>query len=474
MGRPPLHQQPNTLLAHWIRRCGLSGQRFARLIRERGAEQGVTGLGTDESRVRAWLKGSVPRDPVPRLIVEVLSAESGLDLTSADVGLPGDEGPMGVRIPWTRAAALAALTQIARSQMMLPDSRTGPDARVLTGDQLLAPLHDWSITHSTGRQPGEGGRMGMSDVQGIHEVTAAFRDLDNRHGGVLAPSAVLAQTADVLARLKSGTYSGPVGAALFSAAADLAGVAGWMLFDAGHHTTAQRTFVAALHAAAEGGDKRLGAHILQCMARQMSHLDRVEDAHDLIALAQYGARRHLSPAASSLLAALEARFLAILGRIDESERAAGRALDAFERVAPDGEDDYLAFFDLAELQATLGMAHQIAAKHLEAGTARTMHLRRSTHLVGAALAARPDHRHRSLAFDHLGLARTHVAAGEIDGAAAETARCLQLLGTVRSRRVADRLAELYVEAEPAAESAAGNEMREQIRVHLRGEAVHCP
>ncbi|WP_051338435.1 hypothetical protein [Streptomyces flavidovirens] len=202
------------------------------------------------------------------------------------------------------------------------------------------------------------------------------------------------------------------------------------------------------------------------MARQMSHLGHVDDAPDLVALAQYGARRHLSPATTSMLVALEARFQAILGRIDDSEAAADRALAAFDRVNPADEDPHMAFFDAAELQATLGMAHQIAARHLDKGTARTRHVRLSADLVGAALAARPDHRRRSRAFEHLGLARTHLAADDVDGAAEETTHCLQMLGTVRSRRVTDRLGELYAEAEPVAETAPERELRERIHNHL--------
>ena len=184
-----------------------------------------------------------------------------------------------------------------------------------------------------------------------------------------------------------------------------------------------------------------------------------------MALAQYGARRQLTPAATSMLAALEARFHAIVGNSAESESAAGRALDAYERVEPTAEAPHMAFFDLPELHATLGMAHQIAAKHSQ-GKARTSHVRRSTDLVMAALAERPAHRQRSKAFDHLGLARTHLAGSDVDGAAEETTHCLEMLGTVQSLRVADRLGELYKEAEPYAETTAGRELREQIRSEL--------
>lgn len=476
MGRPPLDKQPNTLLAHWMSRCCLTRQRLARLITERAAQQGITGLATDESRVRAWLKGSVPRDPVPRLIAEVLSAEAGMALTCADIGLPGETGPTGISSPWTRTSAIAALSQIIRSELMLPDTRTGPDAaNVLTGNTLISPLQEWALSHPDGREeasrPTRGRRIGMADVEGIREITTAFRDLDNRHGGVLSRSAVLAQTDAVLAMLRSGTctYTEEVGRALFSATADLGSVAGWMAFDAGRHAAAQRMFISALHAAAEGRDRRIGAHILQCMARQMSHLGHVDDALDLVALAQYGARRHLSPAATSMLAALEARFQAIAGNTADSDAAVGRALDAFERVEPTSEDPHMMFFDLPELRATLGMAHQIAAKHLD-GKARRNHVRRSADLVGAALTERPQHRRRSMAFDHLGLARTHLVGGEVEGAADETKRCLELFGTVQSLRVADRLGELYEEAAPFSDTAAGRELRERVHDQLVSRA----
>ncbi|MFJ8158367.1 transcriptional regulator [Streptomyces sp. NPDC094468] len=464
MGRPRGDQQPNALLQHWMNRCdGMSRGRLARLVTARGVEQGITGLGTDESRVRAWLKGSVPREPVPRLILEVLSAESGVALSYADIGLPGDTAADGIRTPWTRTGALAALTHHVRREMMLHDSRTGPEASVHTGNDLLEPLQEWVVARPDATDPSDrrpGRRIGTSEVESIRLITSTFRDLDNRHGGVLSRSAVLAQTDAVLDMLKTSVYTEASGRALFSAAADLGSVAAWMTFDAGRHAIAQHTFIAALHAAAEGGDKRIGAHILQCMARQMSHLGHVEDALDLVALAQYGARRDLTPTGTSMLAALEARFLAILGRISDSDAAAGRALDAFEHVQPD-EDPHLSFFDLPELQATLGMAHQIAAKHLD-GAARTRQVQRSTTLVEAALAGRPDHRRRSAAFDHLGLARTHLAGGEVDGAAEETARCLEALSTIQSQRVADRLVELHREADPFADTAPGRELREQI------------
>ncbi|MFI1532063.1 transcriptional regulator [Streptomyces griseus] len=473
MGRPPIDRRPNALLAHWHGRTGMSNAELARAITTRAAELGERNLATDESSVRRWLKGESPRAPVPQIICDVISEALGVHLICADLGLPGPQGLQHTGhpdLPWEASSTIGALTHIIRSEVMLPTTRTTPEARnVHAGPQLLDSLQTWvrapSSVSDTAPPNAAAARIGMSDVEGIRAVTATFRDLDNRHGGVLSRKAVIGQLDEAVGML-TGTYTAETGRALFSAVADLGSVAGWMTFDAGRHASAQRIFVTALHAAAQGGDKALGAHLLQCMARQMSHLGHYADALDLVELAQYGARRRLSPASTSMLASLEARFHAILGNLDESERAAGQAQEAFTRITPGEEPQHLAFFDEPELCATLGVAHQIAAKN-SAGAHRTRRAEKSAALIDQALAHRPEHRVRSKAFDHLGLARTHLAIGEVDGAHEETRRALDLFGRIGSRRVADRLVELHDEAAPFADGRTGSELRQLIVAAVR-------
>ncbi|MHC3456078.1 transcriptional regulator [Streptomyces prasinus] len=469
MGRPPIDRRPNELLAHWLARTGMSRVALARAVTERATELGERGIATDESRVRRWLKGETPRPPTPQMITDVIGARLGLHLTCSDLGFPGPQGPDGARhpdFPWETASTIGALTDITRSEFMLPTSRTSTEAQsVHTGDHLLDPLQRWTsatpLAEGLEALQARSGRIGTTQVEGIRAATAMFRDLDNRHGGAVSRKAVIGQLDDTVAMLNSCSYTAATGQALFSAVADLGSVAGWMTFDAGRHTSAQRLFVTALHAAAEGGDKALGAHILQCMARQMSHLDHYEDALDLVALAQFGARRRMTPATISMLASLEARFHAILGNLDDSERAADHAQDAFTRIAEAAEPAHMAFFDAAELSATLGVAHQIAAKNSN-GAHRLQRAEKSVLLINQALAHRPEHRVRSKAFDHLGLARTYVAAEELDGALLETRQALDLFGMIESRRVADRLVELHEEAEPFADGQVGGELRQLI------------
>ncbi|MER5358560.1 transcriptional regulator [Streptomyces sp. NPDC002785] len=444
---------------------------LARAVTKQARTQGHSDINPDESSVRRWRNGEEPRHPVPQLIADVISERAGISLSPADLGLPDlSPVPQGTGLPWQPGTSIQALLHLTRSEVMRTHTRnSGSAAHVHKGSALLDPLQQWAtapaspMTVPAGRT---GGQIGAADVEGIRAVTAMYRDVDNRHGGALSRRAVVAQLNDAVSLLHTCTYTEATGRELLSAVADLGSVAGWMSFDADHHSSAQKLFITSLHAAAEAGDKALGAHILQCMARQMSHLERYEDALALVDLAQYGARRRLSPATSSMLASLEARFQAILGNLTDSETAAGRAEDAFTGIVPGNEPTHMTFFDTAELSATIGVAHQIAARHSE-GPDRARRAKAGVHLIQHALESRPNHRVRSKAFDHLALARTHLTVGELEGAHQETIHALDLFGTINSHRVGDRLTELHDEALPYAKSAPAIDLRERIAHAVR-------
>ncbi|MCQ8836188.1 hypothetical protein, partial [Streptomyces malaysiensis] len=478
MGRPPIDRRPNERLAHWLIRSGLSNAKLATAVKDLAARHGVKGVHPDESRARRWLSGEKPREPVPDLITKILSERTGLPLTREDLGFPAHQRTVSLdpsELPWRSGSTIEAIVHLTRSEIMLPHTRHSPDAaHIHSGKSLLDPLHQWAtalpselIERPAGHTPT--GRVGAREIAGIRAVTEMFRDADNRHGGVLSRRAVIAQMADAIAMLDSCSYTQATGRELFSAVADLGSVAGWMSFDAGMHKSAQKLFITALHAASEGADKAVGAHILQCMARQMSHLAHYNDALDLVALAQYGGRRQTSPATKSMLASLEARFNAILGHLDESERAAGRAEELFTLINPDEEPPHMAFFDTAELSATLGVAHQIAARKSQ-GPHRTRRADKSLDLLEHALSLRPIHRTRSKAFDHLALARTHLVVSEIGGAHHETDMALTLFGTISSKRVADRLTELHDEAAEFSDAAEAADLRNRIRATVTAAA----
>ncbi|OKI09340.1 transcriptional regulator [Streptomyces sp. CB02923] len=456
---------PNTLLSHFMERAQLTNAQLAQAVTAGARATGHRDINPDESRVRRWRGGECPRQPVPQLIAQVLGARLALPLTPADVGLPGPLPPtgLGTDLPWQHTATIAAIAHLTRSDLMLPHTRTSHDAtQIQAADALLEPLRRWpSAKPAALPNAPRTGTLGTAQIASIEALTAAFRDADNRHGGVLSRRAVVAQMSEINDLLATASYTEATGRRLFRAVADLGSVAGWMSFDAGAHVSAQRLFVTAVHAASEGGDRQLGAHILQCMARQMSHLGHVEDALELIALAQYGARRHASPGTRAVLAALHSRFSAMCGDLEESQRAAQEAEDAFTRIRPGDEPPHTAFFDEAELSATLGIAHQIAAKQTS-GHQRTHRAEQSLTLLTNALRLRPAGRVRSRAFDHIGLARTHLAVGELAGACQEAATALTIAEGLHSTRIADRLSELHEETEPHASSSDISALRERL------------
>jgi hypothetical protein len=429
----------NHRLIYWQQRAGFNNTRLAVAIRERAGMRGHRQVQPDARRVRAWRQGERPRDPVPDLIVEVFSERIGTSLTLSDVGLDRSEAER-VRWdgPWMPIQTVTKLITFARGDLMLGRGGAEPRRQELLGGQdLLSIVQPWTTTaaDSSGIGIGKGRkRIGNQEVMQVRAVTEVFRSLDNAYGGGLTREAVIGQLILTASLVKDSTYTEEVGRKLITGMGDLATVAGWMCHDVSMHATAQRYFLLALQAAKEADDSSLGAHVLSCMARQAGHLGRPEDALELIHLARYGARHTATPTVGGLLHSLEARYYAMTGRLKDFDRAAGQAEAAFADRDPAQDPPWVAYFDTAEYYATLGICHLIAARASAPGLAR-----RAIDMIGHALAHRDPSRVRSRAFDHLGLARAYLAAGELESAEAAGTIALELTGKVSSARICDRL-----------------------------------
>src|SRR5262249_17724292 len=151
------------------------------------------------------------------------------------------------------------------------------------------------------------------------------------------------------------------------------------------------------------------------------------------------------------------RYCAMMGRLKAFDRAAGQAEAAFADRDPAHDPVWVAYFDASEHYATLGVCHQIAARTSAPGQAR-----RAIDMIGQALARRDPSRVRSRAFDHLGLARAYLAAGELESAEAAGRTALELTGKVSSARVRDRLLEFLRETSPHAKTPVIGDLRSQI------------
>lgn len=451
----------NHRLIYWQQRAGFNNTRLAAAVRERAARRGHRHVQPDARRVRAWRQGERPRDPVPELILEVFSERIGASLTLSDVGFdrPGTDRARWDG-PWLPIQTVSELITFARGDLMLGQRGEGAQRHeLLEGHDLLSAVQPWTATADSSSIGIRRGRKRIRDqeVVQIRAVTEAFRSLDNSYGGGLTREAVIGQLISAASLVEDTTYTEEVGRKLITGIGDLATVAGWMCHDVSMHTAAQHYFLLALQAAKETDEPNLGAHVLSCMARQAGHLGRPQDALELVHLARYGARHTATATIRALLHSLEARYCAMMGRLKDFDRAAGQAEAAFAERDPPRDPTWTAYFDTSEFHATLGICYQIAAR-----TTAPDRAGRAIDMIGRALACRDSSRVRSRAFDHLGLARAYLVAGELEAAEAAGTTALELTGKVSSARVCDRLRELLRETNPYAGVPVIADLRDRI------------
>jgi transcriptional regulator with XRE-family HTH domain len=87
------------------------------------------------------------------------------------------------------------------------------------------------------------GWFGRGDLETVREMTSSFSRVDQRHGGGHARTALVQYlTCDVASYLRGNYTDDRVRRDMFSAASELAYLAGWMAFDNAEHSIAQHYF----------------------------------------------------------------------------------------------------------------------------------------------------------------------------------------------------------------------------------------
>ncbi|GAA2485568.1 hypothetical protein [Streptomyces gobitricini] len=236
-----------------------------------------------------------------------------------------------------------------------------------------------------------------------------------------------------------------------------------MTHDAGVHDNAQHYLLLGLQAAKQAGrhGAGIGGHLLNCLARQANHLGHAEDALELVQAAQYGTRKLPPGRLRALLCSLEARCHAVLGNVEDMQRATTAAETALNSDAGTPTPSWAAWFDAAEFHVTAGVCEFIAAEHAPARAERAIDL------ITSGTVRRPTERVRSRAFDQIALARAYVRAGQPEAADTATGKALTLMGAVNSTRVGDRLRELHAELSTAPLGGATADSRERIHAALQ-------
>nr|WP_202501364.1 hypothetical protein [Streptomyces sp. SID5785] len=469
------------MLSSWFVRSGWSKGELARQVNRRARQLGANHISTDTSRVRRWLDGENPREPIPRILSELFSERFGCVVAVEDLGLrAAHQSPTvsGVDLPWTGPQTVALIGEFSRSDLMLARRGfLGSSLALAAGPSLVEPMQRWLVP-TPGAAPGtehaaesdsrrRGNRLSKPELDLLESTTVMFRQWDAQCGGGLRRKAVVGQLHEVTDLLQEPQPEA-VTRRLFKVAAELAELAGWMSYDVGLQPTAQKYFVLALHAAKEAGDKPLGSYVLSSMSRQMIHLGRPEDALELIHLAQYGSRDCASPRTQAMLYAMEARAYANMGQPSKCKRAVRMAEDTFTDADDwdEPDPDWIRFFSEAELHGENSHSFRdlayVAGRSPTYATMAEPLMKRAVELFGKD----PEHQ-RSYALNLIGMATVHLLQKEPEQSTVLADEALGIARKVRSERVNTRIRKTV---DTAVRDFGGVaeviQLTEQLAVHL--------
>lgn len=299
---------------------------FANSVKRRCMTRFGGHCGVDHRKVRRWEQGEcvpdirhqevicelfeLPWEERDRLGFPTLYQSEGESTSSSDSqSAPVCSRNLSIRadgLPWLwdEARIAQAISELARTELVLNRREAVKGTTVVMGAALIEPLHRWLDRLPAVDRPRADGPIGEDEVDLIEATARVFRAW-GQYGGGLGRKAVIGQLSEVTELLRE-RHPAPIARRLFAVTAELAETAGSMSWDAGLHTSAQQHYVLAVQAAKAGEDQPFAASVLAAMARQMLDLEHQNDALDLIHLAQYGSRKTASARLRAMLYTREA------------------------------------------------------------------------------------------------------------------------------------------------------------------------
>ncbi|MFI6445838.1 hypothetical protein [Kitasatospora sp. NPDC050543] len=481
-----MSKEPNARLADLFALTGWSKGELARLVNRRGAAMGQQQLSTDTSRVRRWIEqGEIPRDPVPRVLAAVFTERLGRVVTTEDLGLerhrPTRSGTAQSAVPWEPDRTAAVLTEFTGMDLMLNRrGLVGAGAALTAGAAIADSLQGWlggeAVAYAATR-PGprqvitqggarpvvdvyDSGPVGFEEVEALERSVEVFRAWDASRGGGLQRKAVVGQLNEV-GGLLTHRHAPAVDRRLWTVAANLAVLAGWMSHDVGLEPTAQKYFMIAAQAAKEADDRPRAGEAISRAARQMLHLGRADDALDLMEAAKASGGTEALPRTRAMLHTVEAWAQASLGRAQATRRVLGEAEELFVQDNGEPSPSWMQLFNEAELHGMQALVYRTLAEHdPSAGPLAARHAK-----LAIALRAQTG-RERSALLDRITLASVYWLSGELDEAQVQAKLAMAAIGQTSSHRTWDRLREMYRLTARYQGMPVVDELRDELRREL--------
>jgi tetratricopeptide (TPR) repeat protein len=281
---------------------------------------------------------------------------------------------------------------------------------------------------------------GHTDALAMQSFRAADKQLG---GGHLYPTVVRYLNTELAPRL-FGLGQNQSGQQVFTAAAALTEMAGWMAYDAGRATGARHHFNRALDLAKAGGDQQLVVHVLASMSHLAHHVDEPELA---IQLAHRGQDALSSgprlPELRARLLAMQARGFAALHQPGDCVQLLMQAEQGLSESADAPLSPWVSPFDEGSLASEAARCMRQLGDLSEA--------RRQAERI---LELRPADRTRSRAFGQLVLATVLIGQGKPDEACAVALDVLAATESLSSLLVIQQLVSLRQLLEPHGRNAA--------------------
>lgn len=446
---------PPTALATLLGEAALRPEQLAKLVNTYAERAGEPSR-IDPKTPYKWRNGKTPHPPWPQLTAAALSDVLRRTITPATLGwpdtVPAYPASSGLILPWTRDGALSAAHAVTEESPSMHRRMF----LTVTGTSLTAPALEWLVANPVSDSSARAGRrLPAHVVEHLNGITASLRQMDDDLGSGTTLGLAREHLKVVVGLLRDCSYDAPTGRALHSCVGEALRLTGWLAFDAGQFSYAQRLWYAALYQAHCADDKALGANIVAFLSLQAKDLGEVRHA---VTLAEAARRSHpsASPQVASILALRSAEAHAHAREPMATSRAVEDALSALERLPPDhGNPDWAYWMTSAQAHAQAGYSYMILGDWTNA----------RTHLNNALRLQTSEHT-REGALRNVLLALTYAQQNrpDLDRALAYANRAVATLtGQVTSSRVVRHVRDLHTVLAPFRRSQAVADFTEASR-----------
>jgi hypothetical protein len=354
---------------------------------------------------------------------------------------------------WRVLNAMFGISPTVLGFHMPPGGETIPADLMHGGKEVLTPVDRRSFATGTlgaaaGLTLSAVGAVGTAHLLELREGLRSLYTLDDAYGGGDVRSLAVRHLRRIRRVINTSTYPDSIGRQLQLLAGETAEMCGWLSFDAGHQDDARRYWGEALTCATVLHDHGLQVLVMASLAEQELYENRPRDGLNLARASRERAEAMGSPTLVSVLAAREARALALMDDRSAAQRQMSLAMRTFEQSGRGKPPPaWTAFHGPAELDFAQGLVYAGLGHHNSA-----------TPFLRAALAHQERTYGRNRALYRATLALSLVKDGLADESAAEAVGTLSYLDEVDSGRVMGHLTQvtdmLYTSGSTAAREAA--------------------